>query len=499
MLVPITSGAFIVLGMKYASIYTQRRWGTLTAHGDENALFAMLENISDAAQNAKTIDDVVKSTLTAICQFTNWRIGHAYYLNTNTNTSNSTNEMTASSSLVWHLDKGLDKTQVQDFIHLSEKTIFKPGIGLIGKVLKNKNPVTIKDVTRLEGFVRAEGARKNGVKGCFAFPIIYNKQAHIILEFFSRSAANMDEETLRVLSFTGKQLQFALTTLGHQADVSAMATNLQNTITNVVHKTEASVTSLKNTASALSTSFALVVNHTDTVHSNAHDTSDNVTSAADSVTQVTEAIKEISTQTADAKEMAQNCVQTVHTANEKSKQLNEAASGVQASLNCIQDIATQTNLLALNATIEAARAGEAGKGFAVVAHEVKKLANQSTQSAQSIESTIQSMLLAISEITGALENTDSAVLKISESSNIISAAAQRQSNISNDISDNMCNAASLTHDASEKISTIRTAVHEANDSTHTIENESRSMVSQTQLLRQLMQKADDFVKSVCNK
>ncbi|WP_308196001.1 methyl-accepting chemotaxis protein [Nocardioides bruguierae] len=65
-----------------------------------------------------------------------------------------------------------------------------------------------------------------------------------------------------------------------------------------------------------------------------------------------------------------------------------SSRAVVTASSVISTIADQTNLLALNATIEAARAGAAGAGFAVVAGEVKELARQTGENAESISSTI---------------------------------------------------------------------------------------------------------------
>jgi len=77
----------------------------------------------------------------------------------------------------------------------------------------------------------------------------------------------------------------------------------------------------------------------------------------------------------------------------------KAVDQIHVLSEAIMEITSQTNLLALNASIEAARAGEAGRGFSVVADEVKKLAEQSNQTAIKIKEVVERIASSVNELT----------------------------------------------------------------------------------------------------
>ena len=96
------------------------------------------------------------------------------------------------------------------------------------------------------------------------------------------------------------------------------------------------------------------------------------------------------------------------------QRINDTSRQISDIIGEIEDIASQTNLLSLNAAIEAARAGEAGRGFAVVAEQIRKLADDSAQSAVHTRELIETSLQEIEHGNRITDKTAEALQKVVE-------------------------------------------------------------------------------------
>jgi methyl-accepting chemotaxis protein len=125
----------------------------------------------------------------------------------------------------------------------------------------------------------------------------------------------------------------------------------------------------------------------------------------------------VSARALEASEKAVNGNGTISTAIEQMSAIHEQVQSLGGIINhlggqsqeisqivqAIKEISAQTNLLALNASIEAARAGEHGRGFEVVAAEVRKLSQQSEQSAQQISGLIASIVNGMNQAVHSMD------------------------------------------------------------------------------------------------
>jgi len=85
------------------------------------------------------------------------------------------------------------------------------------------------------------------------------------------------------------------------------------------------------------------------------------------------------------------------------KDLEQVSRRIDKIVEAITTVSIQTNMLAVNGSIEAARAGEFGKGFVVVSTDIRNLARDSAENADSIKDLVKAVQDQIGLVSSDLE------------------------------------------------------------------------------------------------
>jgi PAS domain S-box-containing protein len=103
---------------------------------------------------------------------------------------------------LWHVPD----TETAEFDTVSRERTARVREGRLGQVWRSASPSWIVDATIEPGFLRASAASRALLHGGVIFPIMLDTEPLGVIEFFSRSARERDEEQLATLSGIGSQI-----------------------------------------------------------------------------------------------------------------------------------------------------------------------------------------------------------------------------------------------------------------------------------------------------
>ena len=153
-----------------------------------------------------TLEQAVPKIIQAVGESLEWDLGVFWRLEKQSGTLRCLN--------YWQVATGT----TDEFITEVQSQVFKPGVGLPGRILESGSPVWIRDVSMDPTFIRADLAAKTGVRSAFGFPIRIGGDIEGVIEFFSHQVRESDPELISMIADVGLKIgQFGERTRAEEA------------------------------------------------------------------------------------------------------------------------------------------------------------------------------------------------------------------------------------------------------------------------------------------
>ncbi|HEY9708345.1 MAG TPA: PAS domain S-box protein, partial [Oculatellaceae cyanobacterium] len=149
-----------------------------------------LHSIAQAIFESQDFYAALSGALQKVCEATGWQFGEAWVPN-------------ADGSVLECSPAWFSKSEIlEEFRHASEKVTFAPGMGLPGRVWVSQQPEWRRDVSAESNqiYLRAEVARKAGLKAALGIPLLTPQGVLAVLVFYMFESKDEDQRLIELIS-----------------------------------------------------------------------------------------------------------------------------------------------------------------------------------------------------------------------------------------------------------------------------------------------------------
>jgi|GEM_PF-1239545 len=179
----------------------------------------ILYKISDAANHSVSIDQPLQRAVDLICRALDFPLGHVF-------APSGDAPDTITTTRLWSVR---DQTSYAVFRAATEEIPFSTRLGGVDRAMADGAPVWLEDVGHRSDFVRADAARRSGIRTAVFVPVLVQHEVAAILELFSPEDRKKSAARMEFLKEVGTLLGRAVERMRAEARIETSEKRFRNT------------------------------------------------------------------------------------------------------------------------------------------------------------------------------------------------------------------------------------------------------------------------------
>jgi signal transduction histidine kinase len=193
---------------------------------DRTAVMAILRDITEAANEAISVEAALQIALDRILEYNSWVVGHAWVV--------TEDSQELASTRVWSTSPQFETSDLVAFRTTTEAIRIPVGGGFVGHVARTAEPHWLESTEAFQHWLR-ENPVRFGLESAVAFPICIDGNVVAVLEFYSDRQIAREERFTEIMPSVGIQLGHVFERKRLEREVALVADREQRRIGQEMH------------------------------------------------------------------------------------------------------------------------------------------------------------------------------------------------------------------------------------------------------------------------